>query len=407
MKNKKKHFEALKSKLKNLYFKKALSIQKKANVFKLLVEKQQNLYDIGRDGKEKTKETVWLKNDSKIPNIKTVGLSKSSSANAVQINKNVIEKIYNNFKNLSIENISKVENKNYKNESISKNSKNYIIQPIVNNNTTQEITNNRQVRMVNRKENKNETINKIDSSTNNFHQLSLTKVEFLEKPEQIKNLKPDQILNTTSYDVKTLYIPSKSELINIKNNIINKKDNRLVTTIVSPQQKVTNKTINNNPIMNSKTVNKSVYVLPAYYDGTDGPVKQDTIARIHKNEVVLSANEAKNLKGEQSGIVKNDVQNNLRLPEKTNFNQNEIKTSNNQQSQQNEKYPVPTNEQNESLIKDVIPNEAINSMRLNSATESTQIDKELISIEKNLGKPVYFSSDYKNKSLPVWRVILG
>lgn len=159
--------------------------------------------------------------------------------------------------------------------------------------------------------------------------------------------------------------------------------------------------------MNSKTVNKSVYVLPAYYDGTDGPVKQDTIARIHKNEVVLSANEAKNLKGEQSGIVKNDVQNNLRLPEKTNFNQNEIKTSNNQQSQQNEKYPVPTNEQNESLIKDVIPNEAINSMRLNSATESTQIDKELISIEKNLGKPVYFSSDYKNKSLPVWRVILG
>lgn len=393
MKNKKKQFEALKSRLKNLYFKKALSIQKKLNVFKLLIEKQENLVNLPTVEKIKNKQVTQIVADTKIPKLKNVELKSVAPKIYNHFIKNIVQKIHSSVKNYKIEPIAKNYSTNYKIESNSSSTPNIKVSPRILNVSTVK--------------NKNYTSQNINKVTNNFDKLSFSNIKFVEKPDQIKNIKPDEILNTTNYDIKTLYIPSKEELINIRNNVVNRKEIKLSSVTNRPQTKNVVQTNNNNSSITNKKVNKSVYVLPAYYDGTGEPVKNDTIARIHKNEVVLSANQVKSLKGNQSGVVKNKTNDNLKPPSQNTISDTSIDTADNKTIIPNSNNLTQKSEHKESLVKDVIPNENINLFRLNNAADTPQLDKNITSIEKNLSQPLFFTQDYKNKSLPVWRATFG
>jgi hypothetical protein len=407
MKNKKKQFESLKTKLKNLYFKRSLKIDKKNNVFKLFVEKGENGYDLPIPEKVKTSEKIWIKEEKKTPQIFTKLLPSVITRNIVknsvkflskytvpeQFRQNVESK-YTVPKKIKTDTISSnnIQHVNYTTEKI-KNEKGY--------------TNYQNVlpKFEKKQPNKQNTniVNKNHTISNEMYRISSPEIKFLDTPEKIKNIHSNSISNTINYDMKTLYIPSKEELINLKNSIVNKTKN-IFTTSKNFIQQSTNNFVTNFGDEKKIGIKKAVYALPAYYDGTAGPVKQDTIARIHKNEVVLTANQAKELKGDKSGIVKNSNDINLKPAEaKTrNYSSDEIQTSDNTPSKPND---PPSGEKKETTDLSIPPTES--ALRMSQASENTDLDKVITSIENNLGSPLYMLTIEKNKSLPVWRATLG
>ena len=420
MKNKKKQFEALKNRLKNLYFKKSLEISKKYNAFKLMVERKPEQYNLEIEPKEKIKEKILFVHPQGLPKLQNKSKADKKSFNFATnklklfnpkvfnktsndkiINKNVIEKsiVFNNMVNETSNETKFINNK----EKIEKIINNYSTKTkniySVNKEKNQQT---KQILPVNNKKTKK---SKEIPSVNNYYN---TKIKFIDKPQDFKKIDPDQIENKVNFDLKTIYIPSKEEIINIKNFVTknqNTKKSNTQKNINIINNFTTTKNINNTA--NNKKINsidKTVYAIPAYYDGTGGPLKQDTIAKLHKNEIVLSEKQTKKLQNPSENIIKNENTQDLKPVQK-------IETNQNQKSTEKEKISsiqnIDSEKQKNSDLKGFITDDLTNIMKMNQSNEPTVIDKQLTSIDQNLRKPLFLDLEPKNKSLPVWRATIG
>jgi hypothetical protein len=223
MKNKKKQFESLKTKLKNLYFKRSLKIDKKNNVFKLFVEKGENGYNLPIPEKVKTSEKIWIKEEKKTPQIFTKLLPSVITRNIVKNSVKFLSKytVPEQFRQ-NVESKYTVPKK-IKTDTISSNNIQHV------NYTTQKIKNEKGYtnyqnvlpKFEKKQSNKQNTniVNKNHTISNEMYRISSPEIKFLDTPEKIKNIHSNSISNTINYDMKTLYIPSKEELINLNNRI--------------------------------------------------------------------------------------------------------------------------------------------------------------------------------------------
>jgi hypothetical protein len=247
--------------------------------------------------------------------------------------------------------------------------------------------------------NNEKTIVKTNSINRQSYNISSPTIKFIETPEQIKNIRLNQIYNTRSLDTNQFYFPSKVEFVSLKNLIQNKKDENL--SVVNNPTRISN---NNTTQNNSETTivkNKVLYALPAYKEGSD-VVKSDIIAKIHKNEMVLSEKQVKSMQGENSGVVKTETQLDL-TPKK--YTPNVSSPFHTQKEHEKTLMTVPS-------LPDVPSEDDENSQyigmyRMNDAVEGNAFDKDFNAIKENLKKPLYLDSDQKNRSLPVWRATLG
>ena len=398
MKNKKKQFEALKNKLKNLYFKGSISVSRKNSPFHLLLEKEKDIFQLNPVEKIKTKETIWIKENKSLPDAAMVATKKS---------KLQLETKPQTLKNIDTE--AKEKNKTFfihtKENAANSPAKISTVQ-------IDKITNNYTTKLDTRREIQNKTYTKYKntntSSNRNFTEIKNNiDIKYIEKPQDLKNLRPEQIMNDSrSVDIKKIYIPSRTEIIKLREKIINKsidRNSKFETTVQN------NNTINNSIINRSEktdirpTITRAVYALPAYADGSGGPLKTDMIGKIHQNEVILNANQTKNLTGSQSGILKSSNSPNLKPDSGSGIPQGSAMKISPTGIKEIKKEEKENKEENSNIV----PNENITLLRNASLADTPQLDKLSTSIEANLGSPLFLRESAKNKLLPVWRAALG
>jgi hypothetical protein len=392
MKNKKAQFESLKNKIKSLYFKKILNIEKKKNVFKLFFEKQFENLNLENNSDKKEKQFIYINKINKI-NLTPNQVKKNTTIiRENKLNKNILQSniVKNSSDNVKIINLNK-ENKIAPVENIVKND--YTI------NEGDKLNKYSTINEQNNKDN-------ISIIKNNIENINPS-IKIVSTPDEIKKINTESILNTEKLDIKSFYFPSKEELMKLKKTLVKENKNFNAVTNNTSINFIRNEV--KKPI-NTKIdyINKkdSLYVLPGFYEGT-GPLKQDTVARLHKNEVVLNANQVKKAKATTPDIIKNENSINLsKVNQYTEQNINETNINNkntvNDSTTQNS-VKIPNND----FSPDQPISEQDTTMRLDNASESISYDKTFSSIDKNLSVPIYLEVDIKNRSLPAWRATMG
>ena len=169
------------------------------------------------------------------------------------------------------------------------------------------------------------------------------------------------------------------------------------------RESVTNNTINRNTTQNINAQTKTaVYALPAFADGTNGPLKSDTIGKMHRGEVVLTQKETKMLTGQNSGILKNESSVDLKPKSQPMVDNSEPDLVSANLKKPESKETLPQEKTDDNII-----NEFGHILRGQRAANNPVIDQAAISIPKNVGKALHYDQDLKNKSLPVWRANVG
>jgi hypothetical protein len=363
-----------------------------------LLEKEKDIFQLNPVEKIKTKETIWIKENKSLPDAAMVATKKS---------KLQLETKPQTLKNIDTE--AKEKNKTFfihtKENAANSPAKISTVQ-------IDKITNNYTTKLDTRREIQNKTYTKYKntntSSKRNFTEIKNNiDIKYIEKPQDLKNLRPEQIMNDSrSVDVKKIYIPSRNEIIKLREKIINKSIDRNPKFETTVQN---NNTINNSIINRTEktdirpTITRAVYALPAYADGSGGPLKTDMIGKIHQNEVILNANQTKNLTGSQSGILKSSNSPNLKPDGGSGTPQGSAMKISPSGIKEIKKEEKENTEQNSNIV----PNENITLLRNASLADTPQLDKLSTSIEANLGSPLFLRESAKNKLLPVWRAALG
>jgi hypothetical protein len=412
MKNKRKQFESLKNKLKNLYFKKSLNVVKKQNSFKLSIEKANENLNLSPDNPSKLKKesiiskeikpvnivkniSRTIKNYITSPIIKKYSLNFTNSKNTFTDNTN--KKNYQLY-NTPSENAKETSTPQYKN-TVNKSEKNVVVENTHNKFTTNQLfTSNTENSKIyeNTKKIKN-IVNKNNKNIRYDNNISSTVIKFIETPAEIKRIKENTIINNKSLDTNQFYFPSKTEFISLKKMINNRTDNNLSV-------------INNNNENKTQIVkNKVLYALPAYKEGS-GIVNKDVIAKIHKNEMVLSEKEIKSLKGNMKGVVKTEKNLNLAPTSSSPPTAPQSRPSGGDYESlfsNSENTKTTKNDQAFTSPLEMREKELEVSEYLNTAIEIDPIDKNFNIIEDALEPSYHLSSDKKSKSLPVWRATMG
>ena len=430
MNKKKKQFDKLKLKLKNLYFKKLLSIVHNKPNLNLTIEKNtsnQDLQEPSKDGK-KSDSIVYVKDNTK-PNI-------------------VINKIFNNLpdivnkfgsqisnfsisklnlakeisKSITNANTAKLNSSNFKVDkkipnliSINKEEPSYNYETVQNSNSQnvnqnlsnkiekntytnlESVTNNNSI-FTNTSKKINEVKNKIYKFVNNL------KFKYIEKPNEIKNINLNQIIQPSNeIDIKTHFIPSEKQIKTIKEKLITSpSQNFIQNTKKYVSENLVSKifNVNNNSETNKLEKQNNVYVLPAFQDGSDTPLENDIIGKIHKNELILNEKETRRLVGDRSGIVPNEPNTDL-TP----------KSIEKQDSQEVQDMKINSSdfEKNDSFQDKILkPDQKIepSEMVTKSAAE-VPIDKNRLHIKKSLRNTLKTDIIQKNRMIPDWRSSYG
>ena len=416
MNKKKKQFDKFKLKLKNLYFKKLLSIVNNRQNFNLQVEKnipETNLEE-NKKGFTKSESIVYVKNEAK-PNLvvnkifnKLPNILNEFSSNINNYSFSKIELLKdkflktNNKINLKQSTFEKQENKNKITPNIIKNQLNNNIinsintnstieNNIVKNNTTNSIFTN--------------TIEKVKDVKNKIYKfVDNIKFKYIEKPNEIKNINlTKNIQPSNEIDIKTHFIPSNDQIKTIKEKIIKTPSQNIIQNSKKyVTQNLVTKIFNNKENSEVKELEKqnTVYVLPAFQDGSDAPLQNDIIGKIHKNELILNEKQTRRLIGDRSGILPNEPSTNLtpNLPAKE--DSQEVQEINTKRSDfiKNDSYE-------DSVVK---PEQNIqpSDMQTNSTPE-IPMNKNRLHIKKSLRNDLKNEIIQKNKMIPDWRSSYG
>jgi len=457
MNKKKKQFDKLKLKLKNLYFKKLLSIVHNKPNLNLTIEKNtsnQDLQEPSKDGK-KSDSVVYVKDNTKpnivinkifnnlpdivnkfgsqisnfsisklnlakeisksITNANTAKLNSSNFKvdkkipNLISINKEEPSYNYETVQNSNSQNVNqnlsnKIEKNTYTNlESVTNSNSQNVNQNLSNKiekNTytnLESVTNNNSI-FTNTAEKINEVKNKIYKFVNNL------KFKYIEKPNEIKNINLNQIIQPSNeIDIKTHFIPSEKQIKTIKEKLITShSQNFIQNTKKYVSENLVSKifNVNNNSETNKLEKQNNVYVLPAFQDGSDTPLENDIIGKIHKNELILNEKETRRLVGDRSGIVPNEPNTDL-TP----------KSIEKQDSQEVQDMKINSSdfEKNDSFQDKILkPDQKIepSEMVTKSAAE-VPIDKNRLHIKKSLRNTLKTDIIQKNRMIPDWRSSYG
>jgi hypothetical protein len=437
MSRKRKQFEALKSRLKSLYFKKGLVVSKRNVKFNLVAEKPEQSINLAPVEKLKTKETIWMKNPdapSKLSSVKLSG-KKASSIERIAAGprtlyiekptetKEVVNTVVKNNTEVqtpggpkeSKQSTKTTKSANVKNSSVNI-EKSYKFSNI---NLETPITNVETVKQENTNvinNSKKYTKNYIVNTTRNYKtappNINMVKnnleIKYIESPDELKKINVTNIANSKSLDVRKIYIPSKTELVKLRETVLRETPKKSFepeksSVINNIRESVTNNTINRNTTQNINAQTKTaVYALPAFADGTNGPLKSDTIGKMHRGEVVLTQKETKMLTGQNSGILKNESSVDLKPKSQPMVDNSEPDLVSANLKKPESKETLPQEKTDDNII-----NEFGHILRGQRAANNPVIDQAAISIPKNVGKALHYDQDLKNKSLPVWRANVG
>jgi hypothetical protein len=418
MKNKKLQFEKLKNKLKNIFFKKLLQVVN-TNPKLNLVKDEYPADQIDINSNEKIKESKD-KSIAIIKNIKNKDLILSNNEKIINLNKIIISKgKEKNLSKISLQpNKLDIANKDlYKKEKILSTNSSFKQNLIHNKTNTSNnfITKNFNVN----KKNVNKTFNLFKSYN----------IKLLQKPNEIKNLKLESVNNQNfELDNKDFTIPSITQLKILKNKLklnradinqknistlknVNIKEQKLKEKIKNISQHVSNKKIlnvnkiqNNNRIFNFSTLNpinidknKILYALPAYQEGTNGPISTESIGKIHAGEMILNKKESASF---SKNLMKTELSTDLKIK----------RPSPDLQSEQESTPKLEANSTNEFTPSSVIPMDDTSKLLakdklLNSIP--SELNKPDILIKEKIDAPLFLNSVIKKQSLPPWRTTVG
>lgn len=418
MKSKKLQFEKLKNKLKNIFFRKLIQVVNNSPKLNLLKEHydSDNNEIIDKDNKKELKEKsifviknidnkdFILSNNQKINNSKNIIISKEKENN--------ISKISLDPKKLTSSNKIKELSKPF----LFKNN-------IIKNNLVYDKKNN------NNYITKNLNTNKLDVNKT-FNVFKNYNIKLLQKPNDVKNLKIENIFNQNfELDNKDFTIPSKEQLKILKDKLkLNKadinKNNKTpfnISKIKKPivKEKIskisknifTNKVLNYNRsnnltsnIFNFSSINpinidknKTLYALPAYQEGTDGPVSMESIGKIHAGEMILNKKQSASF---SKNLMKTELSSDLKIKRPPTDSEPEQETTAkleaNSTNENSVSSAIPMDDNAKALAKDKILNNIPN-----------EISKPDLLIKEKVESPLFINSVIKKQSLPSWRTTVG
>jgi hypothetical protein len=430
MNKKKKQFDKLKLKLKNLYFKKLLSIVHNKPNLNLTIEKNtsnQDLQEPSKDGK-KSDSVVYVKDNTKpnivinkiFNNLPDIVNKFGSQITNFSISKLNLAK--ENLKSITNANTAKLNSSNFKVDkkipnliSINKEQPSYNYETIQNSSSQnvnqnlsnkiekntytnlESVTNNNSI-FTNTSEKINEVKNKIYKFVNNL------KFKYIEKPNEIKNINLNQIIQPSNeIDIKTHFIPSEKQIKTIKEKLITSpSQNFIQNTKKYVSENLVSKifNVNNNSETNKLEKQNNVYVLPAFQDGSDTPLENDIIGKIHKNELILNEKETRRLVGDRSGIVPNEPNTDLTPKSVAKENPQEVQDINIKSSDF-----IKNDSFQDTLLK---PEQKIDSSEMfTDSVQEVPVNKNRLHIKRSLRNTLKNDIIQKNRMIPDWRSSYG
>jgi hypothetical protein len=430
MNKKKKQFDKLKLKLKNLYFKKLLSIVHNKPNLNLTIEKNtsnQDLQEPSKDGK-KSDSVVYVKDNTKpnivinkiFNNLPDIVNKFGSQITNFSISKLNLAK--ENLKSITNANTAKLNSSNFKVDkkipnliSINKEQPSYNYETIQNSSSQnvnqnlsnkiekntytnlESVTNNNSI-FTNTSEKINEVKNKIYKFVNNL------KFKYIEKPNEIKNINLNQIIQPSNeIDIKTHFIPSEKQIKTIKEKLITSpSQNFIQNTKKYVSENLVSKifNVNNNSETNKLEKQNNVYVLPAFQDGSDTPLENDIIGKIHKNELILNEKETRRLVGDRSGIVPNEPNTDLTPKSVAKENHQEVQDINIKSSDF-----IKNDSFQDTLLK---PEQKIDSSEMfTDSVQEVPVNKNRLHIKRSLRNTLKNDIIQKNRMIPDWRSSYG
>jgi hypothetical protein len=430
MNKKKKQFDKLKLKLKNLYFKKLLSIVHNKPNLNLTIEKNtsnQDLQEPSKDGK-KSDSVVYVKDNTKpnivinkiFNNLPDIVNKFGSQITNFSISKLNLAK--ENLKSITNANTAKLNSSNFKVDkkipnliSINKEQPSYNYETIQNSSSQnvnqnlsnkiekntytnlESVTNNNSI-FTNTSEKINEVKNKIYKFVNNL------KFKYIEKPNEIKNINLNQIIQPSNeIDIKTHFIPSEKQIKTIKEKLITSpSQNFIQNTKKYVSENLVSKifNVNNNSETNKLEKQNNVYVLPAFQDGSDTPLENDIIGKIHKNELILNEKETRRLVGDRSGIVPNEPNTDLTPKSVAKENPQEVQDINIKSSDF-----IKNDSFQDTLLN---PEQKIDSSEMfTDSVQEVPVNKNRLHIKRSLRNTLKNDIIQKNRMIPDWRSSYG
>ena len=146
--------------------------------------------------------------------------------------------------------------------------------------------------------------------------------------------------------------------------------------------------------------------MPAFQRGTNGPLEQDVVGKIHKGETILTSKETKQyLKPKQ--IVKDEKPINLAYLK--NLKPEMVASDTTSKVAVNIKDPNPKPKILDEVekVRTPTPKEIVEEIN-NIANSAVTFNKLSQVIKNNLAEPsLYYKDEIKNKMSPVWRTSLG
>ena len=203
-------------------------------------------------------------------------------------------------------------------------------------------------------------------------------------------------------DAKDAFIPSKQQLYTIKRLVNYKKLEKPKIIRANKIESVRKNLTSSNTVLKDN----KVYVLPAFQRGTNGPLEQDVVGKIHKGETILTSKETKQyLKPKQ--IVKDEKPINLAYLK--NLKPEMVASDTTSKVAVNIKDPNPKPKILDEVekVRTPTPKEIVEEIN-NIANSAVTFNKLSQVIKNNLAEPsLYYKDEIKNKMSPVWRTSLG
>jgi hypothetical protein len=249
------------------------------------------------------------------------------------------------------------------------------------------------------KSNRNDKL--INSNLMDKKTTTKLKIKYIENPKDFKKISESTIANPTSeIDLKSIVAPSKQQLINIKNQLkAEKKTNK--ERIVKVKKPIM---LNKGNSIPKLALDKVVYAIPGYEEGTNGPLKNDVIAKLHKNETVLNSGDTRRLFQSNKLMTKKNVPN-LKYMEKEYENQ-KIALDETAKLQIN-----PKNLKAKSVLEDIDERSKQINLTQNTLRDSIDFltfDFGFDRIASNLNDPLLHNEILKKDKMPPnWRASLG